>query len=261
MADDIGRRMEHAIEIARAAGDFALGHFRGDALDIERKGDGTPVTIADRGSERLMRERIASAFPADGILGEEEGEESGESGFTWILDPVDGTRSFVRGVPLWGVLVAVEHEGEPIVGVVNCPAAREFAWAGRGLGAFWSWDGGSARPAHVSTRPLASGLISMGSPRYLAHHTSPAALERVLFAAQSTRAWADCYQHLLVATGRIEAAIDAGTAVWDNAALMPLIEEAGGRFSSFTGERTVRGNAALSTNGVVHDELLALLAC
>ena len=147
------------------------------------------------------------------------------------------------------MLVAVEHEAGAVIGVVNCPAAREIAWAGRGRGAFWSWDGGPPRPARVSTRPLASGMISMGSPRYLAKHTSTATLERVLFAAQSTRGWADCYQHLLVATGRIEAAVDAGTAVWDNAALMPLVEEAGGRFSAFNGERTVRGNAALSTPG------------
>ncbi len=262
MNPDLASRLDHALAVARAGGDFALGHFRADALAVERKGDGSPVTVADRGAERVMRERIAAAFPDDGIEGEEEAARPGTSGFTWILDPVDGTRSFTRGVPLWGTLVAVESAeapGAPVIGVIHCPAARETVWAGRGLGAYHAWDGGPPRPARVSATRLADGLVSTTSARYLAQHTSMAAVERVFFAAKSVRGWSDCYQHLLAATGRIEAAIDPGTAPWDNAALLPILEEAGGRFSTLGGERTIRGGSALSTNGVVHDELLGLL--
>lgn len=254
--------MELALRAARAAGEFAMGHFRTPELAIDRKDDGTPVTAADRGAERLMRERITAGFPADAIEGEEEAGKPGTSGYTWILDPIDGTRSFTRGVPLWGTLVAVAHDDEPhapIVGVIHCAAARETVWAGRGLGAFHQSDGGEPRAARVSSRSLAEGMISTTSPRWLMKHTSPEVLVRVLNAAASTRGWTDCYQHLLVATGRIEAAVDPGTEVWDNAALLPIIEEAGGRFTTHTGERTVRGGGALSTNGLVHEELLDLL--
>jgi histidinol phosphatase-like enzyme (inositol monophosphatase family) len=262
--DPSAARLEHALAVARAGGEHALALFRAplDALAVERKPDGTPVTIADRGAERAMRAAIAAAFPDDAIEGEEEAARPGSSGFTWILDPIDGTRAFTRGVPLWGTLVAVEHAdapGAPVLGVIHCPAARETVWAGRGLGAFHAWDGGAPRPARVSRTPLAEGLVSTTSARHLARHTSTAALERVLFAAKSVRGWSDCYQHLLVATGRIEAAIDPGTEVWDNAALLPIVEEAGGRFTTLGGERTARGGSAVTSNGVVHEELLELL--
>ncbi len=197
MNPDLASRLDHALAVVRAGGDFALGHFRAGALAVERKGDGSPVTVADRGAERVMRERIAAAFPDDGIEGEEEAARPGTSGFTWILDPVDGTRSFTRGVPLWGTLVAVESAeapGAPVIGVIHCPAARETVWAGRGLGAHHAGDGGPPRPARVSATRLADGLVSTTSARYLAHHTSMAAVERVFFAAKSVRGWSDCYQ-------------------------------------------------------------------
>jgi len=262
MTAQIAERLEHALEVARAGGGFALERFRVPELSVDRKSDGTPVTEADRGAERVMREAISARFPDDGIAGEEEAEQPGTSGFTWILDPIDGTRSFTRGVPLWGTLVAVEHAdepGAPVIGVIRCPAARETAWAGRGLGAWAVWDEGEPRRARVSDVALGEGTLSMTSSRWFAHHTSIATLERTIFAAKSVRGWSDCYQHLLVATGRIEAALDPGTEVWDNAALLPIVEEAGGRFTTLDGERTVRGGSALTSNGRVHDELLALL--
>jgi histidinol phosphatase-like enzyme (inositol monophosphatase family) len=262
MNAEIAARLEHALAVARAGGALALSFFRAGDLAVERKSDGSPVTAADRGAERAMRERIAAAFPDDAIEGEEEAPRAGASGFTWILDPIDGTRSFTRGVALWGTLVAVEHAsapGAPVVGVIHCPAARETVWAGRGLGAHWTWNDAPPRRARVSTLPLAEGLVTTTSPRHLAQHTSFAALERVFSAAKSTRGWSDCYQHLLVATGRVEAALDPGTEVWDNAALLPIVEEAGGRFSTLDGTRTVRGGSALTSNGRVHAEMLALL--
>ena len=260
MTDAIDRRLALAVSMARAAGELALGHFRSPDLAIERKGDGSAVTLADRAAERLLRERIADAFPDDGVLGEEEAETPGTSGWTWILDPIDGTESFARGVPLFGTLVACELEREVVLGVIACPAAGEFVHAARGRGAFWSVGGGTPRPARVSRAAGLSGaMIATTSLAGLDRTASPGARERLFAAGVRTRGWSDCYAYLLLATGRVDAAFDPVMQVWDNAALLPVVEEAGGRFTDLRGERTVRGGSAVATNGLVHDELLALL--
>lgn len=262
MTDPLDLRLELAVSMARAAGELTLAAFRSPDLEIERKSDGSPVTAADRAAERLLRGRIAAAFPGDAVLGEEEGSTAGTSGFAWILDPIDGTESFVRGVPLFGTLVACEHEGEVALGVIACPAAGELVYAARGRGAFWSVGGGAPRPARVSrTARLAEALVTSTSLARLDRATSPGARERLLAAAGKTRGWSDCYAYLLVATGRADVAFDCdGMQVWDNAALQPIVLEAGGRFSDLRGEHTVRGGSALASNGLLHDDLLSLLA-
>jgi histidinol-phosphatase len=260
MRDDLEGRLELAVSMARAAGELTLRHFRSPDLQVEHKPDLTPVTAADRAAERLLRASIAAAFPRDGVLGEEEGETPGESGWTWILDPIDGTVSFARGVPLYGTLIACERAGEVELGVIACPAAGELVYAARGRGALWSAGGGAPRPARVSPAPRLEGaLVATTSLAGLDRATSPGTRERLFAAGVRTRGWSDCYAYLLLATGRVDAAFDACMQVWDNAALLPVVEEAGGRFTDLSGERTVRGGNAVATNGRLHAELLALL--
>ncbi|MEM7307110.1 MAG: inositol monophosphatase family protein [Planctomycetota bacterium] len=253
-------RLRFAIDIARAAGELTLQHFRSPDLAVERKGDDSPVTVADRAAERLLRERIADAYPQDGVVGEEEDDTAGESGFTWIVDPIDGTEAFHRGVPLYGNLVACEAEGEVQVGVINCPAAGEYVAAARGLGTRWVVGDEAPRVGRVSkTARLADSVLSTTSLFSCARTLPPSFYASLPANVGHDRGWSDCYAYVLVATGRIEVALDALMHVWDNAPLQVVVEEAGGRFSDLAGERTFRGTSALATNGLVHDELLALL--
>lgn len=259
MSVDLKRRLEFALSIAREAGAVALAHFRAPDLAVEEKGDGTPVTIADRAAERLLRERIGAAYPDDGILGEEEGEVAGASGCTWILDPIDGTESFRRGLPLFGTLIGLEQDGEATLGVINMAAAGELVEGARGLGARWH-VGGGVREARVSTlATLAESTFGTTSGKGFDRAGRSALYRRVLDAVRRDRGGLDCYAHLLVATGRMELALDPLMHVWDNAALKPIVEEAGGRFTSLSGEPTIRGGNALSTNGLVHEAVLALV--
>ncbi len=229
-------------------------------LRVQQKGDGSPVTIADRGAEERLRVAIEQRFPADGILGEEYGEKPGTSGRRWILDPIDGTKSFVHGVPLCGTLVALEVDGEAVVGVISMPLLDELVAAARGEGAFW-WprvgDLASAdsrrRAARVSrVSALAEATLCLTSPRHFI--TSPA--RTLADQVALVRGWGDCYGHLLVATGRADIQLDPAMHVWDNAALQPILEEAGGRFTSWSGEATHLGDSAVTTNGLLHDVVL-----
>jgi histidinol phosphatase-like enzyme (inositol monophosphatase family) len=249
-----------AVDAARAAGELTLRHFRSPELRVEHKADGSPVTAADRASEALLRERIGAAFPHDAILGEEQEPKPGTSGYRWFLDPIDGTESFARGVPLYGVLVACELDGELLLGVIDCPGAGERVHAARGRGAFWSAGGGPDLPARVSrVAELREALVLCTSPAGLDRASSSGARERLLGAVRRTRGWSDCYGYLLVATGRAEAAFDPVMNAWDNAPLLPILEEAGGRFSDLRGARTIHGASGLGSNGRVHEELLGLL--
>jgi histidinol-phosphatase len=235
------------------AGRFALGHFK-TGLAVEAKADGSPVTIADRGAEECLRKTIAAAFPADGILGEELGETSGTSGRRWIIDPIDGTQSFIRGVPLWGVLVALEDRGECVVGVVALPALGETLWAVRGGGAFVN-----GAPARVSATPLADATIltSDASPRHFGD--KHAGFMRLLEGTARHRGWGDCYGYALVATGRADVMLDPLMNAWDAAAVKPIIEEAGGAFCAWDGTPTIYGGSALAMPAALRDPVLALL--
>jgi histidinol phosphatase-like enzyme (inositol monophosphatase family) len=237
-----------AVEVARIGGRRTLAHFRsGTAVDW--KADGTPVTAADREAEREMRTAIEHAFPEHGILGEEEGEKPGR-GCRWIIDPLDGTRSFVRGVPLYGTLVGVEVEGEPAVGVIYLPALDELVAAARGDGC--SWNG---RPCSVSTVDrLDRALVAVTDER--AARARSSAWARLAGATGMQRTWGDCYAYVLVATGRAEVAVDPLMNIWDCAALLPVVEEAGGRFTDWRGRRTIDGGEAVATNGVLHAAVL-----
>lgn len=257
------------MEAAWAAGRHTLATFT-NAPRVEWKADGSPVTAADREAEGLARRVISRAFPDHAVLGEEGGERGGEEGIAeggrpagttsgaapvrWVIDPIDGTRTFARGVPLYGVLIGVEVAGDPQVGVVFMPALGEMVAAARGLGCTWN-----GRPCRVApTTALGDALVNVSDIRE-AQRRSPA-YDRLAARTYLQRTWADCYAYVLVATGRAEIALDPTMNPWDCAAVIPIIEEAGGRVTSWAGQRTIDGGDLVATNGLLHDEVLALLA-
>jgi len=246
---------EVAVALAREAGDLTLRYF-GRTVEADRKGDGTPVTEADRGAERLLREGIEARFPTHGILGEEFGEVRSDAPVRWILDPIDGTRSFVRGVPLYGVLVGIEVEGEPVVGVAHFPALGESVAAARGEGCLWNGE-----RARVSKRSeLADALVLTTDPERIRREEGTGPGWRVLArGAAFSRSWGDCYGHVLVATGRAEVMVDPVLSPWDAAPLLPILTEAGGRFTDLDGGTTIHGGSGVSTNGLLHDAVLQIL--
>lgn len=242
-------------EVARLAGDIAVSYFRG-SLAVDIKGDGSPVTVADREAERAARGWIEAHFPADGIVGEEFGIVRGDARRRWLLDPVDGTKTFIRGVPLWGTLVAVA-EGETILaGAAYFPVLGECVVASAGRGCWWN---GSR--CHVSPiSKVAAATVLTTDERF--RDRAPGRLEgwqRLAERAEVSRSWGDCYGYLLVATGRAEVMVDPKLSAWDSAVLLPIIEEAGGVFTDWAGERTAFGGSAIATNAALAAEARALL--
>lgn len=246
--------MEAALECASAAGAVAQRHWRA-RLDVERKADGTPVTVADREAERRAREWIAARFPLDGILGEEFGLERPEAKRRWVLDPIDGTITFVRGVPLWGTLVAVIEGERVLAGAAVFPAVGERLCAAPGEGC---WANGSR--AHVSNvAALEDATVLATDERFRRHPDRGARWLDLASRAKVARSWGDCYGYLLVATGRAEVMVDAALAVWDAAVLQPLIEEAGGVFTDWNGRRAGLVDDAIATNVALAETARSLL--
>lgn len=254
-------RLALAVEIAREAGQVTLEHFRSRDLRVERKGDDTPVTAADRRAEELLRTRIAASFPDDGVLGEELGEEEGGSDFRWILDPIDGTRSFVHGVPLYGTLVAIQRAGGPVeAGVVRMPALGEAVHAARGGGAWHVVGEAEAVPARVSrTSDLDEALFLTTEVESWDRRGAGEAFSMLQERAALTRTWGDCYGYLLVATGRAEVMVDPAMSLWDAAALLPVLAEAGGTFTDWRGGGRPDGGDGLGTNGRLAGKVLEVL--
>jgi histidinol phosphatase-like enzyme (inositol monophosphatase family) len=263
---ELQERLDLAVAIAREAGDLTMRYFRVSDLVVDRKADNSPVTRADREAEELMCERLASACPDDAIVGEEFGSREGSSGFTWYLDPIDGTHSFVHGVPLFGNMLGLEHGDQAAAGILMFPALHEIVYASKGQGAWWATDVAAlpakldVRPAHVSaTAELRGAALATTGLEAFEEAGIAGALSRIAASGAATRGWSDCYGHLLVATGRADAMIDAVMNVWDSAPLQPIVEEAGGRFTDLAGNATIHGGSALSTNGLLHESLLTLL--
>jgi histidinol-phosphatase len=256
-------RLELAVEIARQAGMLTLEYFRTGDLRIERKGDGSPVTQADRASERLLRERIAERFPADGIVGEEFGETPGTSGYQWILDPIDGTKSFISGVPLYTTLVAVLADGQPSLGVIYAPAVDELVYAATGQGCLHSIGGGTPTRCQVSqvSRLEEAVFCTTCVPSFTLDRKVDGrpVFDRFASACRVCRTWGDAFGYLLVATGRVEIMIDPIMHLWDAAALQPIIEEAGGRFFDWKGNASVHSGESIATNAALADAVLQLV--
>ncbi len=259
MSDDVSARLTLALEIAGAAGALTLQFFQQDSLQVDRKGDNSPVTQADRQAELLMRERIAAAFPDDAIIGEEHGEVAGTSGYQWILDPIDGTKSFIAGVPLYSVLVGVLRDGVSLIGVILAPGLGECVYAAKGQGAWWTKGGAEPRPAKVSDRKsLADGVFITSQVDTFGERSAEDAYQRLERAAYITRTWGDGYGYLLIATGRAEAMVDPIMNIWDAAAIQPVLEEAGGTFTDWQGNPRIDGGEGVGTNGLVLDEVLQI---
>lgn len=262
-ADSPALLLHAAADVARVAGDLALRHFRagpaGGPIAVETKGDGSPVTVADRAAEEAARAWLDARFPADGVLGEEFGTTRPDAARRWILDPIDGTKTFVRGVPLWGTLVACVAGDGPtatvLAGAAYFPAVGELVAAAPGEGCWW--NGARARVSPVDA--LDRALVCTTDPKFAHRPERQAAWRRVEAAAALSRSWADCYGYLLVATGRAEAMVDAITGDWDSAALLPIVEEAGGVFTSWDGVRTGLGGSAVATNAALAEPVRRLL--
>jgi histidinol phosphatase-like enzyme (inositol monophosphatase family) len=242
-----------AVEITRAAGELTLEWFRNAALAVDHKADGSPVTAADLAAETLIREQLRERFPDDAVIGEEHQDTTGTSGRTWVIDPIDGTKAFARGVPLYSNLLALVDEHGPAIGVINLPALGETVWAGRGRGAFLNGD-----PCRVSDQASLAGAYAMTSGF---GYWPDDALLAVLRSPMIFRTWGDAYGYALVATGRAEAMIDPLANPWDVAPMAVIIPEAGGRYSTFDGDDgpdAWRTGSGVGTNGAVHDALLGL---
>ena len=247
--------LEFAVQSAYEAGRLTLGYFGTEAARPEFKADDTPVTAADREAERLMRGRIEARYPNHAVLGEEFGEtRRTDSDHLWILDPIDGTKSFVRGVPLYGVLIALEIDGVCEVGAAYFPALDEMVCAATGEGCYLN-----GRKAHASTRSLAQGIACFTGAASFAEHGRGAAWERVLSAAGSARGWSDAYGHALVATGRAELMLDPIMNPWDCGPFPPILREAGGYFGDWSGNETIYADEGMSTTQTLLSEVLRLV--
>jgi histidinol-phosphatase len=226
---------------------------------VETKPDLTPVTEADRAVETALRARLAADRPTDAVLGEEEGEHPGSGGATrrWVIDPIDGTKGYARGIPVWATLVALEHEGVPVVGVVSAPALGTRWWAARGLGAFR--DGEPIRVSAVER--IEDAHLSYDSVSAFDAEGGDAAFLALARRCWRTRAFGDFWSHVLVADGSIDIAVEVGgLRLWDLAAPMVVVQEAGGRFTDLRGEARADGGDVLATNGLLHDAALHALA-
>ncbi len=255
MNPDWRTRYEKAIDITRRAGQVALRYFD-TALTVEWKGDKSPVTVADRDTEQVLRSELSAAFPGDGFLGEEFGDTPGTTGYRWVLDPIDGTRSFVRGVPLWAVLVGLEYQGEVIAGIVDAAPLGHTYHALRGHGAYRN-----ERRIHVSEETdLARSLVYYSSVSWFLKAGREQAFLDLVRRTERQRGYGDWYGFMLVAQGSGEIMIEHGVHAWDVAAILAIIEEAGGRFSDWEGRRDIHRSDVLASNGKLHDEVLRIVA-
>lgn len=246
--------LQATAEVAQLAAHTAMQWYR-QTLDVESKADGSPVTIADREAERVARAWLAERFPNDGLVGEEFGEERPQAARRWILDPIDGTKSFVRGVPLWGTLVAC-CEGDTVLAGAACfPAVNEIVVAAQGEGCWW--NDSRAQVSTVNTLAQSTALIT--DERFPDHPARRAQWRALAQRARIVRTWGDCYGYLLVATGRAELMVDDIANSWDAAAVYPIITEAGGVFTAWNGEDTAFGGSIIATNANIAAATRAIL--
>ncbi|MBX3423399.1 MAG: inositol monophosphatase family protein [Pirellulaceae bacterium] len=248
-------RLAAAIELTRLAGRATLEHF-GRPIDVDRKDDNSPVTIADRGAEQLIRQHLSQRFPNDAILGEEFGMQAGSSDYQWIVDPIDGTKSFITGVPLYSTLLAVQHRGQTVMGVIFIPALDELVFAADGHGAWHCLAGKPPARCQVSQRTLDKGAFLMSQADLFARQNALAAYQALEREAYVTRTWGDGYGYLLVATGRAELMVDPIANPWDLAAPQIIIDQAGGRFTDWQGNATAFGGNGIGSNAIVHQRAL-----
>lgn len=256
----ISNRLRFALEVSAQAESIVMKYFMNESLQVILKGDQSPVTVADRGAEEFLRGKIAQEFPQDAIMGEEFGPQPGTSGFRWILDPIDGTKSFIHGVPLFGMLIGLQYEQDCVAGICRIPATREVVYAERGAGTWW--QRGEAAPVRTQvsqTADLSESLFLFTAVEGWQEIDRFPLLGEFSSACRLSRSWGDCYGHILVATGRAELMVDPLLAEWDAAALIPIIQEAGGVFMDWTGSTTALGGNGISTTPALRDSVLAII--
>lgn len=254
MTENLQTYLDFTLQMAREAGALTLKYFqRGVQPDF--KADESPVTVADREAEQLIRARINDRYPDHAIVGEEFGDNQAANSHRWIIDPIDGTRAFVRGVPLYGVLIGLEIEGRIKVGVAHFPALAETISAAEGLGCFWN-----GQPAHVaSTARLKDALLAHYDVASYAKQGKEAAWQRLVQATGFRAGWADAYGYLLVATGRADIMVDAIINPWDGGPFPVILKEAGGYYGDWRGNSTIYSGEALATTAALLPQVLAVL--
>ncbi|HRN66870.1 MAG TPA: histidinol-phosphatase [Promineifilum sp.] len=249
--------LNFALDAAWQAGRVTLGYFQ-TGTQVERKADNTPVTIADREAEQTLRRLITERWPGHALIGEEYGRaagNAGDSGYTWIIDPIDGTKSFVQGVPFYAVLLALVKDDQPLLGVMYFPALNEIVYAARGRGCYWN-----GRPAHVSTvADLKDAVLLASDLDTFARFGREHSFQRLIDATYIQRTWGDAYGYALIATGRAEVMVDPVMEVWDCGPLQVILEEAGGTFTDWKGTPTIFNREAVATNGVLFDRVMAII--
>ncbi len=251
MGTPLSTYLEFALDAVWQAGRITLGYFQ-TGITAERKSDNSPVTMADKQSEQKLRELITSYWPDHGIIGEEFGNEETKSGLTWTVDPIDGTKSFVQGVPIYAVLLALTDGKRPLVGVAHFPALNETVYALQGGGCFWN-----GRRCQVSAvNDMKQAVLLASEVGGYAKYGKQAAWERLIDATYIQRTWGDAYGYALVATGRAEIMLDAAMQVWDCGPLQVIMEEAGGTFTDWKGTPTIYGRESIATNGTLFDSVM-----
>ena len=251
-------RLRFALDAVRKAGQSTIEHFQ-SGVAVEYKSDSSPVTVADKNAEAILRAAINEAYPGETILGEEQGL-TGTGNTRWIIDPIDGTKSFICGVPLYATLLSYEVNGKPILGVSYFPALNEMVHAEQGSGCYLN----ESKVQVTGRTTTKGGFLACGGPNSMVKYGRWDGFEQLSKEAVATRTWSDAYGHCLVATGRIDAMIDPVVSRWDLSAIKIIVEEAGGRFTDFKGgnpfERGDFGLEAISSNGHIHDEILKVYA-
>ncbi len=251
--------LNFALDAAWQAGRITLGHFQ-TGMAVQRKVDNTPLTIADQQAEQKLRQMIGQQWPEHNIIGEEYGRSQrptrlGNSPYTWVLDPIDGTSSFVSGVPLYANLVALLKNNEPILGVINFPALNEMVYAVQGGGCFWN-----GRPAHVSnTQKLEDAVILCSELNTFAQYNRTKQWQKLIDASYEQRTWGDAYGYALVATGRADVIVDPIMSLWDVAPMQVIMEEAGGTLTDWQGKTTIHNEESIATNKQLLADVLALV--
>jgi histidinol phosphatase-like enzyme (inositol monophosphatase family) len=244
--------LEVAMQAATAASKIILSYYNN--VPVERKADESPVTRADREAEELIRKALLDAYPRDGFLGEEFGEVDGKSGRRWVVDPIDGTKSFVYGVPLFSTLIGLEMRGEPALGIAYFPALDEAYVAAKGEGAFMNGE-----PIRVNDiGEMSDALLLSGSIGNLERHGHVMPYLNLVRECYAARTWCDAYGYCMVARGSASIMLDASVSVWDTCAVSVIVREAGGTFTDLNGNETHLGGSAIATNGRLHEAVLAL---
>ncbi len=250
---DIKELLEIAKKIAVIGGNHTLKYFKKD-VEVLSKEDDSPVTIADRETEKIIRDEIQKIYPDHGIIGEEYGETNSNSRVKWVLDPIDGTKSFIHGVPFYTTLIGVLIDNEPVIGVVNAPALDELCAAAIGYGATLN-----GKPCRVrQTNKLEDATFLMTEIRKFRKYNMDGMFQELLDKTKIHRTWGDAYGHMMVAIGRADLMFDPELSIWDAAALLPILKEAGGIFSDVNGKETIHSGNGFSTNKNLYSEVMSI---